>query len=85
MNRDINVKLIGEKIEHIMTERLGFTADEVRMTALLKDDLGIDSFDSLRIIFELEDEFNIKVPPDEIAWIKTVEDIVEYILKRLNK
>ncbi|MBI5122864.1 acyl carrier protein, partial [Candidatus Roizmanbacteria bacterium] len=57
----------------------------IKRTSLLKDELGIDSFDSLRVIFEVEDEFNIKVPPDETLNIKTVNDIVNYIGERLNK
>ncbi|RJQ44683.1 MAG: acyl carrier protein [Nitrospiraceae bacterium] len=71
------------KIRQIITDKLGYEEDEINKTSLLKDDLGIDSFDSLRIIFAVEDEFDIQVPPSEVAWIKTVNDMVEYILNRL--
>ncbi len=78
-------KLVVEKIRQIITEKLGYEPVEIDASTTLKEDLGIDSFDSLRIIFEVEDEFDIKVPPQEVTHVKTIDDIVNYIQKRLIK
>lgn len=81
----INRDIIKDKIKEMLADRLGLDVDDIKNSFLLKDDLGIDSFDSLRIIFEVENAFNIKVPPTEVLGIKTVNDIINYILKRLSE
>lgn len=80
----VDKKTIKDMVKKILADRLGLKIDGIKSTALLKDDLGIDSFDALRIIFEVENEFDIKVPPTEAINIKTVNDAVNYIVKRLN-
>jgi acyl carrier protein len=41
------------------------------------EDLGIDSMDAVNIVFELETQFAINVPDEEMKNIKSVRDIVE--------
>ncbi len=41
------------------------------------EELGIDSLDRINILFELENEFNIDVPDDEVRSIKSVQGIVD--------
>ena len=77
-------KFIEEKVREILGERLGFDSAEIRADSHLKDDLGIDSFDALRVIFEVEDAFAINVPPAEVLGIRTVSDVVDYISRRLS-
>lgn len=43
----------------------------------LKEDLGIDSFDGLMIVCDLEDEFGISIEPEELKTLKVVQDIVD--------
>jgi acyl carrier protein len=78
------VTVILEKIREILAERLGFDSREITGGSRLREDLGIDSFDSIRIIFEVEDAFDIKVSPTEVLGIKTVDDVVDYISARLK-
>lgn len=80
----VDKKSIRDKVKAILANRLGLQVKDIKNSSLLKDELGIDSFDSLRIAFEVEDEFDIKVPPKETINIKTVNDIVDYISERLN-
>ncbi len=84
MKTSIDAEMVHEKIVHILFDRLGLETDGIENSMSLKDDLGIDSFDSLRIIFEVEDEFGIKVPPAEVKSIETIGDIVTYIMKRMT-
>lgn len=80
----IDKDVIENKIREILADRLGLDINVIKNSSLLKDDLGLDSFDSLRIIFEVENAFDITVPPTEVIGIKTVNDTVNYIVKRLN-
>lgn len=84
MKENINAKVIEDKVRHILTDRLGIDVGNIKTSSLLKDDLNIDSFNSLRVIFEVEDIFDISVPPTEVTDIKTISDIVNYIHKRLT-
>jgi acyl carrier protein len=44
-------------------------------------DLKIDSLDGMNILFAVESEFDIAIPDDQAAEIKSVRDMVEGIQK----
>ncbi len=46
-------------------------------------DLGMDSLDALALISDLEEEYKIKIPNQEILKIRTVGQAVESIQKRI--
>jgi len=41
-----------------------------------------DSLDCLEMIMNFEDELNIEIPDEEIAKIKTVQDMINYMQNR---
>jgi acyl carrier protein len=43
------------------------------------EDLGLDSLDTITVVFELEDKFGISIPDDEVRSIRTVGDVIEGI------
>lgn len=75
---------VKEKIDAIIIDQLGLPpdeppADEIRFVENLK----ADSLDSVEMIMKIEDEFNLKIPDDEVAKLKTVGDTVNYVFKAL--
>lgn len=76
---------IENKVKEVLAEKLNIPLDKIDLSSSLRDDLGMDSFASVEVIFEIEDKFNIEVPDQEAANIKTVTDILNYINARLNK
>lgn len=84
MAKDVERTRIEDKIKRILSDKLGLEDTEITGSSLLMDELGLDSFDALRIIFEVEDEFDIKVPPADVIGIRTVNDVVAYIGSRLT-
>ncbi len=42
-------------------------------------ELGITSLDAITIVFDIEEEFGIEVPGDELEGLQTVQDIVESV------
>ena len=50
---------------------------EIKPQDRLREDLYIDSFETLMIICDLEDQFHITIDPDEIKSMKFVQDIVD--------
>ncbi|HNQ16199.1 MAG TPA: acyl carrier protein [Pyrinomonadaceae bacterium] len=43
------------------------------------EELGFDSLDGLNLVFELEEEFDLMVPDDKVAEMKSVRQVVEGI------
>ena len=44
-----------------------------------KDDLGADSLDLFELVTNLEDEYEIEIPTEDLEQIATVGDVVNYI------
>jgi len=77
LTRDIARERIFELLEGYdkieaskeLTENLSFSQD-----------LGLDSFDVVEVIMEVEHEFNIQIPDDEADKLKTVGQTIDFIL-----
>lgn len=44
------------------------------------DELGIDSLGVMELMFKIEEAFDIRLPPEEVA-LDTVQDVVDHIEK----
>lgn len=47
-------------------------------------DLGLDSFDLVQIICEIEDEFDVEIPDKVLKNFTTVGDVVKYLEKKVK-
>ena len=47
-------------------------------------DLGVSSLDAITIVYEIEEQFEISVPNDQLEGLKTVSDIVRLIGKLIE-
>jgi len=52
-------------------------------SASYKDDLALDSLSILEIVVDVEYQFQIKVPEEELAEIRTISDTVNTVQKYL--
>ena len=68
-----------EKVRDIIVETLGCEADQVTLEASLADDLGADSLASVELVMALEEAANIKIDDADVANLKTVGDILDYL------
>lgn len=68
-----------EKVRDIIVETLGCEADQVIPEASLADDLGADSLASVELVMALEEAANIKIDDADVANLKTVGDILDYL------
>lgn len=74
--------MILDKIKDIMEAELGKNRNDVRLECDIIKDLGLDSLDIVTLIMAVEDEYGFTADDDEIAALKTVGDVVNYIEKR---
>jgi acyl carrier protein len=68
-----------QKIVKLIAEKLNKKVDEVKMESRLVEDLGADSLDVVELVMSFEDEFGITLPDEDVAKLKTIKDIVDYI------
>lgn len=71
--------MVFEKIVQILAEQLSADPDKITMESLLEEDLDADSLDAIDIVMSIEDEFQIEVPDEVIANMKSVGDIVNFV------
>ena len=71
--------MIAEKVKQIIVDKLGVDESEVTPEASFTNDLGADSLDTVELIMELENEFNISIPDDQAEQIQTVADAIKYV------
>ena len=76
---------IEEKVKSIIVEQLGVNAEQVTTEAKFIEDLGADSLDTVELVMELEDEFEISIPDEEAEKIRTVGDAIKHIAEHLEK
>ena len=68
-----------EKNIALTAEHLGIDADSINETASFKEDLGVDSLDLFELVMELEEEFGIEIPSEDLENLATVADVAKYI------
>lgn len=82
LKKNKNYDKVYEGVAKVLKEQLGIREDDIRLDAMLVDDYGADSLDSVEIIMNIEDEFKLQIDDKDAEKIKTVGDIVNYILER---
>jgi acyl carrier protein len=82
MATDDKEKQIAEQVKQIIVEQLGVEESEVIPGASFVDDLGADSLDQVELTMGLEEKFDVEIPDDDAEKIHTVQDAIDYVLKR---
>lgn len=76
---------IKEKVVKIVSEQMGVDKAEINMETSFVNDLNADSLDTVELVMEFEDEFELSIPDEEAEKIQTVGHAVEYITKNQKK
>ena len=70
---------VEDRVQKIVCEQLGVSAEEVKLEASFIDDLGADSLDTVELVMALEEEFDTEIPDEEAEKITTVQAAVDYV------
>ena len=68
-----------EKIKEMVAEQLNVDAADITEETSFKEDLGADSLELFELVSNLEDEYEIEIPSEELEKITTVGAVVEFL------
>ena len=68
-------------IAEIIEEVTGIEPSEITPEKSFVDDLDIDSLSMVEIAVQTEDKYGVKIPDEDLAGLRTVGDVVNYIQK----
>ena len=70
---------MSEKMKSIIAEQLNIDASEITLESNFKDDLNADSLDLFEMVMELEDNYGVEIPSEDLEKLLTVGDVVNYL------
>ncbi len=72
---------VEERVVDIVAEQLGVEKDKITPDTHFVNDLGADSLDTVELVMELEEEFDITIPDDAAENIQKVGEAIDFIEK----
>jgi len=77
---DVDVQAIEKKVIEIISEQMGVEKSEITRETSFINDLNADSLDTVELVMEFEDEFDVSIPDEEAEKIQTVGAAVNFIV-----
>ena len=72
---------VFDKVQAVITKKFSVPAENIHLDSTLES-LGLDSLDLIDALFEIEDEFNVRLPQDASGVrTATIRDVVDSIEK----
>ena len=75
---------IEERVIKIVCDQMGATPDKVSKETSFINDLGADSLDTVELVMEFEDEFEISIPDEDAEKIQTIGAAIAYLKGKLG-
>jgi len=76
---------VEQKVIDIVAEQMGVDKAEITRDTNFINDLNADSLDTVELVMEFEDEFEMSIPDEEAEKIQTVGQAIDYIKNVINK
>lgn len=68
-----------EKIKEIIEEQLNIEGVEITEETRFKEDLDADSLDLFELVDAFQEEYGVKIPPEDLEQITTVGAVITYL------
>ena len=73
------------KVIEIVSEQMGVDKSEITRETHFINDLNADSLDTVELVMEFEEEFELNIPDEQAEKIQTVGQAIDYIKEYLEK
>ena len=70
---------IEQKVREILSKKLEVEPGKIALETRLAEDLGVDSFGAVELMFEIEEAFSLEIADSDLETVRTVDDIVTYL------
>ena len=70
---------LQERVIAIVAEQMNVSPESITPQTSFVNDLGADSLDTVELVMEFEDEFDLTIPDEEAEKILTVGDAIKYV------
>jgi len=77
---EMDAQAIEQKVIEIISEQVGVDKAEITRETSFINDLNADSLDTVELVMEFEDEFDMSIPDEEAEKIQTVGAAIDYIV-----
>ena len=72
-----------DKIKNIIVDKLGVDKKKVTSNARFIEDLGADSLDTVELIMQFEEDFDIEIPDEDAEKLLSVQEALDYITSKV--
>ncbi len=76
---------IESKVIEIVAEQMSVDKSEITRETSFVNDLNADSLDTVELVMEFEDEFELSIPDEEAEKIQTVGQAIDYISEHASQ
>lgn len=76
----VDVQAIENRVIEIISEQMGADKSEITRETSFINDLNADSLDTVELVMEFEDEFDMSIPDEDAEKIQTVGAAIDYII-----
>ena len=73
-----------EDVKKIISDQFGIAQDDIEEDSFLEADLNIGDLDLEDFIENIQDKYQIQIPPEKVATFKKVSDIVSYLFENVE-
>ena len=67
-----------------LAEEAEYDPEKLTPELLITDDLGLDSLNLVQLVLDIENEFEIEMSDEDIENIKSVQDVINTVNRKLG-
>ncbi len=75
---------LERRVQEIIVEQLGVSAEQAIPEASFIEDLGADSLDIVELVMAMEEEFDVEIPDEDAEKIQTVAAATQYLREKIG-
>lgn len=73
---------INQQVFQTLGKYLRLDPSKLQPEDSLRDDLGLDSLQTIELVYEVESAFDLQIPDEDFGRLRTIGDVVLYLKER---